>query len=171
MLTFVQNDAVTAAAGRLGSAGREKGPSGPGARGVAVGARAGMARGVHRPLAEGAQRPAGGDDDGDLATKRARLAPAQEETQRRLVLFFAALDLEGVDGEEVIGLVVAEGDLRRLKLEVERLIERGLLLVGLASRALAVEALQHLLEPGADAGELLLLHPDGRSRGAGADQQ
>src|SRR3989304_7086735 len=93
--TFVQNGAVTAAAGRLGSAGRGKGPPGPGAGGVAVGARAGVSGGVDRPLAEGAQRPAGGDDDGDLATKRARLAPAPEETQRRLLLFFSSLDPPG----------------------------------------------------------------------------
>ena len=70
------------------------------------------------------------------------------------------LDVEGVDGEEVFALRVPEADLTGAKLDVEDGAEGRRLDVGLGVRVLTVEALARLVEPGADARELLLLHPD-----------
>jgi hypothetical protein len=75
----------------------------------------------------------------------------------------SAILRQSVDGEEPVLLGVAQTDLGGAKVHIEDGAEGLGRYVGIAVRLFAVELFDGLFEPGADACQLLLLHPN-RSR-------
>jgi hypothetical protein len=141
-----------------------------GCRVVPVGAGTDVALGFHGRRAQGADRPAGGDDAFDLAAEDARLAARQKAAKVRRVALHR-FDVEGLDREQILALQVAEADLAGAEIDVEDRAEGRWLHVRFADRPFPVETLAGLGEPDADARQLLLLHPHGGGFVSGPHKQ
>ena len=136
---------------------------------MAVAARADVAFGLHGAAAEGTDGAPGGDDLGDLAAEDAALASSKTADQGRLL--DAGLVVEHLDDEQSAVFLIAEGHLQDLHLDVEDGAEGCWLDVGGVVAGYLVQLLDGLVEPFADALELLLLHPDRGGLAAGAHHE